>query len=114
MKKDRTGMFMDVTFKYPGDEKEYSESVYIPFPIFMQAVRKYCEDSMVTLDGTDNAVWNLLVDFGCLDNLEDDADIQEYCRELYKGTEYEEEDYEFWKDEYEMLHDLGEYALEEK
>lgn len=110
MKKNRVNMFMEVIFKY-GDE-EYREDVYIPFPIFIEAVRKYFDLHLVTLDGTDNAIWNMLVDLDCLDNLEDNEDIQEYCKEMYKGTEYEEEDYEEWKDDYEMLHDLGPYAEE--
>ena len=112
MKNDRVRMFLDVKFKYPGDEEEHEESVWMPFPIFIEAVRKFFDSKLVGLDGTDNAIWNILVDLDCLDKLEDNEDIQEYCRELYKGTQFEEEDYEDWKDEYEMLHNLGEYAEE--
>ena len=111
MKRDRVRMFMEVTFKY-GDE-EFKEDVWIPYPIFIEAVRKFFDQNMVGIDGTDNAIWNLLVDLDCLDKLEDNEDIQSYCKELYKGSSYEEEDYEEWKDEYEMLHNLGKYAEEE-
>lgn len=111
MKNDRVRMFMDVTFKY-GD-KEFTTDVYIPFTIFIEAVRSYCESRMVTMDGTDTAIWNLLVDFNCLSELEDNSDILSKCRELYKGSAYEEEDYEEWKDEYEFDNNLGSYAEEE-
>ena len=112
MKKNRVNMFMEVVFNY-GDES-FKEEVYIPFPIFINAVRKFFSDGLVTLDGTDNAIWNLLVDLDCLDSLENNDKIQEYCKELYKGSEFEEEDYEYWKDGYEMDHDLGQYAIEEE
>lgn len=113
MKKNRVRMFMTVEFKYPGTEEVVKEDVYIPFPIFIEAVRKFFDSKLVGIDGTDNAIWNILVDLGCLDNLEDNEDIQEYCKEAYKGSEFEEEDFEDFKDEYEMLHNLGEYAEEE-
>ena len=110
MKKNRVSMFMEVTFKY-GD-KEFKEDVYIPFPIFIEAVRKLFGSNMVSLDGTDNAIWNILVDLECLDNLENNEYIQEYCKELYKGSEFEEEDYEEWKENYEFDNNLGKYAEE--
>lgn len=110
MKKNRTDMFMEVTFKY-GD-KEFEEDVYIPFPIFMEAFRRFCDGKLVTVDGTDNAVWNLLVDLDCLYELESNDDLQEICKELYKGSIFEEEDYEDWKETYEMDNNLGEYAEE--
>lgn len=111
MRKNRVNMFMEVTFNY-GDES-FKEEVYIPFPIFIEAVRKFFDSRMVTLDGTDNAIWNMLVDLDCLDSLEDNEDIQKYCKEFYAGSEFEEEDYADWKDDYEMDHGLGEYAIEE-
>ena len=111
MKKNRVNMFMEVTFKY-GDE-EFRDDVYIPFPILIEAVRKYCDSKLVGLDGTDNAIWNLLVDLKCIDELEYNEDIIEICKELYKGSEFEEEDYEEWKDNYEFDHNLGAYAEEE-
>lgn len=111
MKKDRINMLMDVTFKY-GDKEEQT-SVWIPFTVFINAVRKFADFSSVNLDGTDTAIWNFLVDLDCLDTLEDNENIMEYCRELYKGTSFEEEDYEEWKDDYEFDHNLGQYAEEE-
>lgn len=112
MKKNRISMFMDATFKY-GDE-EFETSVYIPFPIFVEAFRRYCDGKFVTIDATDNAIWNLLVDLNCLDSLESDEELQKLCQELYKGSIFEEEDYEVWKDEYEMDHNLGEYAIKDE
>ena len=35
----------------------------------------------------------------------------EYCKELYKGTSFEEEDYEEWKDGYEFDHNLSQEYL---
>ena len=111
MKKDRVDILMDVEFKYGEDKQEVT--VYIPFPIFIQAVKRFSNlNNMVELDGTDNAIWNLLVDFGCIDNLENNEEIISYCKELYQGTSFEEEDYEEWKDDYEYDHNLGQYAEE--
>lgn len=110
MKNDRIKMLMTVTFKY-GD-KDFKEEVWIPFPIFIDAVRKVFSKGLVDLDGTNNAIWNMLVDLNCLDTLEDNEDIQEYCQELYRGSSFEEEDYAEWKDDYEMTNNLGQYAEE--
>jgi hypothetical protein len=110
-KKDRTGYDLEVEFEYDG--KKEKVLVDIPFPIFIEAVRDYCMGRSVNMDGTDNAVWNLLIDFDCLDMFEDDKDFIEKCKELYKGSRFEEEDYEEWKDDYEFDHNLGKYAEEE-
>ena len=112
MKKNRVDMFMEVTFEYNGEK--FDTSVYIPFPICIEAFRRLCDNGLVTVDGTDNAIWNLLVDLGCLYELENNEDFQELCKELYKGSIFEEEDYEEWKDEYEMDHNLGEYAINDE
>lgn len=110
MKNDRTNTSMYVSFTYPGEGGETEETmVYIPFSIYMTSLRKIFDANMVRLDGKDNDIWNLLVDLGFdFDNLEDNDDFIDYCRELYKGSEYEEEDFEDWKDTYEMMHNLGE------
>lgn len=107
MQKDRLSMFLEVSFKYPGDDKEYDYDVYMPFPIFIEAFRKLAEGyNMVTVDGTDNAIWNFLVDLDCIDTLEDSEDFLEICRELYKGSSFEEEDYEDFVDDYKMDHNI--------
>ena len=112
MKKDRTNVSMDVEFSYPGrEDSTETESVYVPFDILMQAIRKFFDFRLVTLDGTDTNVWNALVDLGFdFDELEDNEDVINYCRELYKGSSYEEEDFEYWKDDYELMNNLGAYA----
>lgn len=109
MKKDRTSIEMVVTFTYPGDEEKYTEFVDIPFPIVIEALRKYFDNNLVTLDGTDNAIWNTFVDLHLFDNIEYNDDFIDICKKLYAGSSFEEEDYEEWKDGYEFDHNLGEY-----
>ena len=112
MKKDRTNVWMEVEFTYPGEGGETeSTSVYVPFPILIEAVRKFFDSRLIKLDGKDNDIWNTFIDLGVdMYDFEDNDELMDYCRELYKGSEYEEEDFEEWKDTYEMLHNLGEYA----
>lgn len=110
MRENRIRMLMEVEFTY-GDFKDKVD-VWVPFPVFINAVRDYCDIRSVTLDGTDTSIWNLLVDLECVNKFEDDEDFVKKCVELYKGTEFEEEDYEMWKDEYEFDHNLGKYAEE--
>lgn len=111
MKKDRVKMLMEVTFKY--GNQEFEEDVWIPFPILINAIRKFFDMGLVKIDGTDNAIWNTFIELDCLDKIEDNKEIQDYCRELYKGSSFEEEDYEDWKDDYEFDHNLGQYAEED-
>ena len=112
MKNDRTNASMYVNFTYPGEGGETEEtSVYVPYPIFMSALRKYFDARLINLDGKDNDIWNTFIDLGMdVYDLEDNDEFIEYCKELYKGSDYEEEDFEDWKDTYEMMHNLGEYA----
>lgn len=112
MNNNRTNVSMTVKFTYPGEEgSTENESVYVPFPILIEAIRKFFSANLVKLDGKDNDIWNTLLDLGFdFYSLEDNQEIMDYCRELYTGSAYEEEDFEYWKDEYEMLNNLGEYA----
>ena len=107
---------MYVDFTYPGEGGETEqEFVYVPYPVFMEALRKVFDANLVKLDGKDNDIWNLLIDLGFdFDKLEDHEEFINFCKELYKGSEYEEEDFEYWKDTYEMMHNLGEYAETEE
>ena len=116
-KNNRTDCLMYVEFNYNknGLDITEEESVYIPFPIFVEAFRKYADRyKMVGIDGTDNAIWNLLVDLDAISTLEDDNYFIELCKELYKGSEYEEDDYEYFCDEVEMLNEIGEYAVDKE
>lgn len=50
-------------FKYPGKDKEEEFDYKIPDDIFMEALRDYViKKYNVALDGTDNAVWNMVSD----------------------------------------------------
>lgn len=92
--KDRIDAMMDVGFE-DGDRRE-SVSVWIPFETFIAAVRKYFDARLVTIDGTDSAIWNSLVDCEAVGNLMDNDEILGFCEDLYKGTRYEDEDYSDW------------------
>ena len=83
-------------FDYKGrvDEWDYE----IPFETFMDAVRKYFQNQLVTIDGTDNAIWNVLMDLGdyVLDDIFDT--MEDWLREKCANDAYEE--YAEWVDWY--------------
>lgn len=97
MRSNRIDAMMDVEFEKDG--RKDSVSVWIPFDTFMGAVRKYFDARLVTLDGTDSAVWNALVDCDAVGGLMDNDEILSICADNYKGTKYEEEDYSDWLDD---------------
>lgn len=95
MRKDRTSNLMEVEFELNG--KKDTVDVWIPFDIYVEAIRKLCDYKMVGIDGTDNSIWNLFVELGCIDDFADNDDFIDICKDLYKGTSYEEDDYDEWK-----------------
>ena len=99
MRGDRIDTMMDVEFEKDG--RKETVCVWVPFETFMSAVREYFDRRLVTVDGTDSAVWNALVDCGAVDALMDDDEVLGLCAERYKGTKYEEEDYSDWLDDIE-------------
>lgn len=108
MRDNRTKMMMEVSFEYGGES--FKEDVWVPFPIFVEAVRRLFDMNSVTLDGTDRSIWNLLVELNLIYELEDRREFIDLCRELYSGSAYEEEDYAEWRDEHEAEYGLGKYA----
>lgn len=115
MKKDRTNYDIEVEFTHPETGETVSTFVYIPFEIFVETVRKYCEIKKdVVLDGTDVDIWNLFVEIdGAFDTFMYDDDFVDICREKYDNSYYKEEDFEEWKDEYDFDHEIGEYTPSE-
>lgn len=86
-------------FNYKNHEEDYSYEV--TFEQFMDAVRKYFDDHLITLDGKDNDVYNTLSDLGCLDTIFDEMEdwLYDYCKESafekyqeYIDWYYEDED----------------------
>ena len=85
--KDKTNFSLDYDFSYNGYDDSYSYDV--PFDLFMKCVREYFSGKGVELDGTDNAIWNCLVDFDdVLYNIAEE--MEEYLKELCKDFAYEE------------------------
>lgn len=110
-RKNETGYDIEVTFMYEKDPSTKSvEYIDIPFDIFAEGIRMYGSMKSVNLDGTDISLWNLMVELRALDIIAEDKDFLDYCKELYLKSHYYEDDYEDWKDDYEYMHDLGEYA----
>jgi hypothetical protein len=97
--KDRVDAMMDVEFE--NDGKKETVSVWVPFETFMTAVRKYFDVRLVTVDGTDSAIWNSLVDCEAIEGLLDNDEILGICADVYKGTKYEEADYSDWLEDLE-------------
>lgn len=110
--KDRTNYSMYVTFTHPETGYSEEEMVWIPFDIFVEGIRHYCEFADVGIDGTDKNIWNLMVDLECLDRFEDDENFIEFCKEKYLDSYYFEEDLDYWIDDYEFDNNLGRYKEE--
>lgn len=99
-KKGRTEYSMEITFT----SKEGSETidVYIPFDVFCDALCDYSENIWdVRLDGTNTDVWNLFAQFdGVLDEIAENESFLEKCKEYYSKSNYYDEDYDEWHEEY--------------
>ena len=102
MRNNRVDMMIEVEFEYAGHKE--SADVWVPFEVFAKAARKWFDGKSVGLDGTDNAIWNALVDLNAIGALEDDKLFNELCAEEYKGTAYEEDDYAEWLEGYKEEH----------
>jgi len=86
-------------FNYNGHEEDYSYE--ISFDQFMNAIRTYFDNQLITLDGKDNDVYNALLDLDCLDNIFDAMEdwLYDHCKESayeaykeYIDWYYEDED----------------------
>jgi hypothetical protein len=90
--KNKSGFDIFYSFDYKGyEDKTYDYD--IPFDIFCDAIRDWFDKKNVTIDGTDNAIWNALND---LDDGNNDIfdvvndDEQDYLRAKCKDLAYEE------------------------
>ena len=93
MAKNKSGYDLDYEFEYRGIQENYYYD--IPFETFMEAVIKYFDNQMVTIDGKDNDVWNALADLDVLDNIFDA--MSDWLRERCEKDAYEEyKDYVEW------------------
>jgi hypothetical protein len=115
-RKNATGVDIKVEFKFM--DKVFTESIDIPFGIFVEAFRQYSSRYKdVVIDGTDTRIWNLLVSLDATSKLEYDTDFLEIAKDLYTQSRYFEEDQEEWleemQDDYNFQNNLGEYAPKE-
>ena len=94
---DKTGYYISYDFEYKGHHDD-SWMHELTFEELMKAVRKYFDIRSVTLDGTDTAVWNALIDIdeNFADNIVDEMEdwLTETCRTSAK------EEFEDWVDWY--------------
>ena len=107
--KDRTNISMTVRFSDLDSGWEPEDvDVYVPFEVFMAALRDYFSARTVNLDGTDSAIWNALMDIRAdVDGLEDDEEFINLCKKHYAGTRYEADDRAYWIEEHEAAKGLG-------
>ena len=114
-RKNATGFDINVEFKFK--DKVFTETVDIPFEVFVEAFRQYSDYKDVVIDGTDTRIWNLLVSLDATSKLEDDKDFLEIAKDLYTNSRYFREDQEEWleemQDDYDFQNNLGEYAPKE-
>ena len=95
MGKNKSGysiLYKDFEHKGYNDPYDYD----IPFDIFMDGIRAYFDNQMVTLDGKDTDVWNVLADLGVIDDIYDVMEdwFIEKCRD------YAYEEYQDWVEWY--------------
>jgi hypothetical protein len=113
-KKNATGFDINVEFKFK--DKVFTETVDIPFEVFVEAFRQYSDYKDVKIDGKDTRVWNLLIDLGAVETLAEQKNFLAIAKELYLKSSYYEEDLEKWteemQDDYDFENKSGRYAPE--
>jgi hypothetical protein len=57
--KNKTNYYMTFEFDYQGEKQQYDWNM--SFEAVCLAIRTYFDHNLVTLDGTDGAIWNLLL-----------------------------------------------------
>lgn len=107
-----TGINIEVTFTHPETEESETTYVEVTDEMVLEALKNYAKNiALVDFNGTDNKLWNFLIDLGVnFDNLTELPGFEEDLQSLYKGSSAEDEDFEEWKDDYDFEHDLGDYA----
>ena len=102
-RENETGYSIDYEFDYKGHHENYDYE--LSFDELMKAIRKYFDDQLVVLDGTDTNVWNALISLGrdAIDMIveEESEFLKKECEEVafeefkdYVDYYYEEEDFE--------------------
>lgn len=92
----KSGYYINYDFKYKGHREPYWD-YELSFEELMKGIRKYFDDQLVNMDGTDTAVWNALVGLGegIVDNIIEV--MEKYLKEECKESAYEEfKDYVDW------------------
>ena len=96
-------------FEYKGHKSHFFYD--IPFEDFVEAIRVWFDEQLITIDGTDNAIWNAFV--GVDDFFEEiEFRMAEWFREHCKEDAFEEykekveDDIELEAEEQRMLKDL--------
>lgn len=88
-------------FEYKGHKSHYF--YYIPFDTFINGIRAWFDQQMITLDGKDNDIWNALVSTDIFDTVEEEMKdwFLEHCKEdAYEEYKAEvEEDIELEREE---------------
>lgn len=95
-RKNETGYYIYYDLEYKGHQEDWCYD--IPFEKLMSAIRKWFDDKLINIDGTDTSVWNALNDLGrdTIDTIFDDMEdwLKEQC-----AAEAEEE-FREWVDWY--------------
>ena len=100
MAKNKNLSGYDVMYEFDYKGKKETFFYDIPYETFMDGVREYFDNQMVTIDGKDNDIWNILVELECVDTIFDIMEdwFKDYCEEAayeeykeYIEWEYEEE-----------------------
>ena len=89
----KSGYYINYDFKYKGHREPYWD-YELSFEELMSGIRKYFDDQLVNMDGTDTAVWKALVGLGegIVDNILSTIIevMKEYLKEECKESAYEE------------------------
>ena len=80
-------------FEYQGINEMFSYE--IPLDLFVDGVKTYFDNQMITLDGKDTDIWNIFNELDCLDTIFSIMEdwLKDYCKD-YAYDEYK--DYIDW------------------
>lgn len=96
-------MTVEFKFKYDDKSKEELYDYELKTDEIAEAFARFLYNKFdIAIDGKDNDIYSLAMRY---EDLEDDEDFIDIIKTLVKDKAYDE-----WKDDYEYINDLGDYA----
>lgn len=100
MNRNNTGIYVTYEFSYDGKSEAEPFDYEIPDSVLCDGIRAWFDFKFVTVDGTDNAIWNAVSALGGMDEITESEVFQEFAKGRCEADAFEE-----FKDEWEYDHE---------